>query len=163
MQTESNTTDKRPAALQWWEFELTFEQRGEFVRAKGRTALTGREIQEIWESEVSTTDNKAMALEDIQLKSIEFFPKNELVDSFNNGATEHRRFGFVKGANWQKEQSSIQYKELIDSHAELLGIAKTVAFWFSNEANYPEGTLGYRASQEAKAAIEKANIINPKN
>ena len=107
------------------------------------------------QTESNTTDNKAMALENAAYKYV--------ADDNYDEKSKHLIAAFKAGANWQKEQSSIQYKELIDSHAELLGIAKTVAFWFSNEANYPEGTLGYRASQEAKAAIEKANIINPKN
>ena len=53
---------------------------------------------------------------------------------------------------------------LIQSHAVLLDIVKTVKFWFDNENNYPEGTAGYRIAQQAKEAIENANkIINLKN
>jgi len=44
----------------------------------------------------------------------------------------------------------------VNSFDELLSIAKTVKFWFGNEANYPEGTAGNRICKEAIAAIEKA-------
>jgi len=68
---------------------------------------------------------------------------------------EAERVGFAAGAKWQKEQ----YKPLIESHAELLDIVKTIAFWFGNEANYPIGTNGYNIYKKSQTAIEKANNL----
>ncbi len=41
-------------------------------------------------------------------------------------------------------------------HDNLLSIAKRCAFIFGNEANYPEGTQGYRIAQECKQLIQEA-------
>jgi len=38
---------------------------------------------------------------------------------------------------------------------EMLGIIKTVKFWFDNEANYPEGTGGYQIAQKAKSILSR--------
>lgn len=35
------------------------------------------------------------------------------------------------------------------------GILKTVRFWFGNEANYPEGTGGYKIVQEINALLNQ--------
>lgn len=58
---------------------------------------------------------------------------------------------------------SVEYPKLQNEVMELrmqrdnlLDIAKQVAFWFGNEANYPEGTNGYRICQQAKAAIKES-------
>lgn len=47
-------------------------------------------------------------------------------------------------------------EKLREQNRVLLGIAKQVAFVFGNEANYPEGTMGYRMAKEATEAINKA-------
>lgn len=41
---------------------------------------------------------------------------------------------------------------------ELASIVKQTLFMFSNEANYPEGTVGYRIAKEAEKAL--ANYSN---
>ncbi len=50
-----------------------------------------------------------------------------------------------------------QVKELKEENEKLKGIAKTVVAWFSNEANYPDGTVGYQLCQDAKKALKNAN------
>lgn len=76
-------------------------------------------------------------------------------DSIAHDEDKSYMTSFRCGANWQKEQ----YKYLIQSHAELLDIAKSVSFMFGNEQHYPEGTWGYNLSNKAKSAIEKANQL----
>ncbi len=46
----------------------------------------------------------------------------------------------------------------VNSHEALLDIAKRALFMFQNEANYPEGTNGYRLAQSAKEAINKCTL-----
>lgn len=43
-----------------------------------------------------------------------------------------------------------QVKELKEENEKLKIIAKAVMIWFGNEANYPEGSEGYRLCQKVK-------------
>ena len=42
---------------------------------------------------------------------------------------------------------------LIASAPDMLKIVKRAHFWFSNEANYPEGTGGYKMAKEREAIL----------
>ena len=43
----------------------------------------------------------------------------------------------------------------VNAHDELVDIAKQCLFIFSNEANYPEGSIGYRLANKAKDVLIK--------
>lgn len=43
----------------------------------------------------------------------------------------------------------------VNNFEGLKAIAKTVKFWFSNEANYPEGTAGYNLAKEAEEILKQ--------
>lgn len=45
--------------------------------------------------------------------------------------------------------------KLREQLGRLKGIARTVRFWFSNEANYPEGTNGYIIVKDIDAALKQ--------
>lgn len=45
--------------------------------------------------------------------------------------------------------------KLIAEAPAMYGIVKRVLFMFGNEANYPEGTVGYKLSQEATEIINR--------
>jgi len=55
------------------------------------------------------------------------------------------------------EAENIKLKRQRD---DLLDIAKTVSFWFNNEANYPEGTAGYKLGKKALKTIERIKNEN---
>lgn len=44
----------------------------------------------------------------------------------------------------------------VNNYPQLMDIAKRCAFIFGNEANYPEGTIGYRLAKDAKEALKNA-------
>lgn len=52
------------------------------------------------------------------------------------------------------------YPSLIEENKRLREIAKEVAFWFSNEANYPEGTNGNRIYKKIQEVIELNNKLS---
>lgn len=49
----------------------------------------------------------------------------------------------------------------VNSHNELVNIAKRTIFMFSNEANYPYGTQGYLLAMDAKAVLKKVTDTEP--
>ncbi len=53
----------------------------------------------------------------------------------------------------EAEANAAHIVKCVNAHDELVSIAKTVKAWFGNEANYPEGTSGYRLAQDAKTLL----------
>lgn len=49
----------------------------------------------------------------------------------------------------------------VNTHNELVNIAKRTIFMFSNEANYPYGTQGYLLAMDAKAVLKKVTDTEP--
>lgn len=48
------------------------------------------------------------------------------------------------------------YREVKKQNEKLINVAQSCAFIFGNEANYPEGTIGYRLAKDAKEALKNA-------
>ena len=69
---------------------------------------------------------------------------------------EKYRDGFIRGANWQKEQDEAQYKALLDSHNELLQTLEIIENSKDNSEDYYIGSL---LSMRIKETINKAKNI----
>lgn len=54
---------------------------------------------------------------------------------------------------------AIESKEMAKSLQSMTDVLARVAFMFGNEANYPEGTIGYKLGQKAKREIANAKEI----
>ena len=71
---------------------------------------------------------------------------------------------FVEGANWQKQQDEAKYKELLDSHNELLEAAiKAVNIFkrLADEGRYPEFMLqqnGALMQKYIKQVVQKCLV-----
>jgi hypothetical protein len=100
-------------------------------------------------------------------------------ESFPNGLPYHLWYDEIFYPNWNKhavepskEVLQFRYNEylqriernnyqrLLDSNKELLAIVKQVAHIFGNEANYPEGTVGYNLCKRADKLINPQPTIN---
>lgn len=64
---------------------------------------------------------------------------------------------FVKGANWQKQQDEAKYKELLDSHNELLEVLKQVESNCSDA--YSDEYMGLKMLILVDKTINKAKNI----
>lgn len=74
-----------------------------------------------------------------------------------NGREEYRD---GKKQEWEStvfEDSGIKHynDKAIKYHAPLTDIARRVVFMFSNEANYPEGTIGYKFAKDAQELLNE--------
>jgi hypothetical protein len=68
----------------------------------------------------------------------EYGSKNAPIGSRERSYYETEVNGIVKGINWQKQQDEAKYKELLDSHNELLEAAIDIEWLFSNGADSSE-------------------------
>lgn len=80
-----------------------------------------------------------------------------LNEEISNAVSEGKRLSEV-ATHWKKEYDKLKEDNalLLELNKDLLDIAKQVKFIFSNESNYPEGTIGFNLYKKCIEAIQKA-------
>lgn len=101
------------------------------------------------------TDNSNLSSECLQgfaeNEANAFYDPNNtsLWDTSDATQWKRKRENIIMGGNWQKKQDAAKYKDLIQSHAELLAALKTIVFIGDMSERY----------ESSKRIVEKANSI----
>lgn len=60
-------------------------------------------------------------------------------------------------AQVEDDESAEEIVKVVNMHEGFVDFAKGIAFMFSNETNYPEGTIGARYRKEAQELLNRAS------
>lgn len=66
-----------------------------------------------------------------QIETVEQAAERTFTPAYTNYKV--RRHGFKEGASWQKQQDEAKYKELLDSHNELLENLEKATEWIEDD------------------------------
>lgn len=105
------------------------------------------------------TNNTTEKTKNIILETYEFAPRTVRIKDEDELLFQVYPSIDYKRSKKDADEIAKHIVKAVNSHDMLLDIAKRAAFIFGNEANYPEGTIGYTLCQAAKEAINKTENL----